>query len=107
MRWCNASTYVLVIISSTVRPSSASFVLEIHTLSERYKLAPSSATDWFVKGCAMCYHVYVILYVKDLQLYILKVGHHVPVAGICLSLCSLHLLHSDITVFKYNQINNS
>ena len=30
-----------------------------------YQLVPTSADDWFNKGRVMCFHVYVIMDVKD------------------------------------------
>ena len=40
-------------------------MLTIHSLTAFHQLASASAADWFNKGCAMCYHVYVIMHVKD------------------------------------------
>ena len=34
-------------------------------LSACYQLAPTSGNAWFTKGRSMCYHVYVIMHVKD------------------------------------------
>ena len=45
-----------------------------------YRLLSSSAANWFIKGCAMCYHVYMIMHVKDPQLFLVRVGHGVLVA---------------------------
>ena len=64
--WCNASMYVSVIRRLMVRASSVMFSLTIHLLSAAcYKLASSSAADKFTQGCTMCYHVYVIMHIKD------------------------------------------
>ena len=52
----------------------------------------------------MCYHVYVIMQVKDPQLSVVRVGHRVPVAGFCLSLYNLHVLYENADMIK--QINN-
>ena len=63
-------------------------------------LAPASATDWFMKGRVMCYHVYVIMHVKDPELSVVRVGHCVPLAGFGLSLYSPHVLNRDINMTK-------
>ena len=55
-------------------------------LSACYQHVPTSADDWFTKGRSMCYHVCVIMHVKDSQLSVVRVGHHVPLAGFCLFL---------------------
>ena len=44
-------------------------MLTTHLLSECHRLA-----DWFVKDGAMCYHVYVIMHVKDLSPSVVRVG---------------------------------
>ena len=44
------------------------------------------------KRPSMCYYVCVIMHVKDPQLSVVRVGHCVPLAGFCLSLCDLHAL---------------
>ena len=41
-------------------------MLTILSLSECHLLAPASSDDWFNKGHAMCFHVYMIMHVKDL-----------------------------------------
>ena len=41
----------------------------------------ASVADWCNKSHAMCYHVYVILHVKDPQLSVLRVRGCVQVAG--------------------------
>ena len=61
-RWPGVSMHVSVIQRFVVRTSSVLFVL---TLSACHQLAPASAVDWFIKSNAMCYHVYVIMHVKD------------------------------------------
>ena len=59
----------------------------------------------------MCYDVYMP--VKDPKLCLVGVGYRVPVAGICLSFCNLHLLKGDVDVINQtskrtiNMINNS
>ena len=68
-------------------------MLTIHLLSVHHWLSPARATDWFNKGHAMCYHVYVIMHVKDTDLSVVRDGHCVPLAGFCLSLYSLHMLN--------------
>ena len=40
-----------------------------------YGLAPASATDWSIKGNAMCCHVCVLIHVYDPQLSVLIAGH--------------------------------
>ena len=49
---------------------------------------------------SMCYHVCVIMHVKDPQLSVIRVGHFVPLAGLCLSLYSLHALIRDVNMIK-------
>ena len=41
--------------------------------------------NWFIKDRALCYHVYVIMHVKDHQLLVTGLGYRVLVAG---SVCS-------------------
>ena len=57
----------------------------------------------------MCYHVCVIMHVKDPCLSVVRVGHCVPLAGFCLSLYSLHVLNMDVnmtqTIKSYFQGN--
>ena len=40
-------------------------ILTIHILTASHQLASASAADWLNKGCAMCYHVYMRMQVKD------------------------------------------
>ena len=41
-----------------------------------YQLAPvTKLADWFIKSCAMCYDVCVIMHVKDPYLSVVRVGH--------------------------------
>ena len=60
-------------------------MLTIHLLSACDRLPPASAVDWFKH--VMCYHVYVIMHVKYPSLSVVRVGHFVPLAGFCPSLC--------------------
>ena len=64
-KWLNASAYMSEISRLVVCTRSVLLALTIPLLSAAHQLAPTSATDWFPKGCVMCYHVYVILHVKD------------------------------------------
>ena len=48
----------------------------------------------------MCYHVPVIMHVKDLKLSVVRVGHHVQLAGFCLSLYSLHVLNTNVDIIQ-------
>ena len=59
-----ASVYVSVIRRLVVYHSFILLNLTIHLLYECQ--ITTSATDWITKGRAMCYHVYVIMYMKDL-----------------------------------------
>ena len=61
----NAFVFVSVIRRLVVRAISVAFTLTILLLSACHQLAPATAANWFCKGCAMCYHVYVIMHVKD------------------------------------------
>ena len=64
----------------------------------------------------MCYHVCVIMHVKDPYVYFVRVGHRVPLAGFCLSIYGLHVClcvteillwyectHSGITKITYTK----
>ena len=51
----------------------------------------------------MFYHVYVIMHVKDPSLSVIRVGHHVLLAGFCLSLYGLHALNRDVNVIQTNK----
>ena len=62
----------------------------------------TSAANWFNKDCAMCYHLYVTMRVKDPKLSVVRVGHRVPLSGICLSPCSLHVLKEDSNMIQTN-----
>ena len=57
--------YMSVIRRLVVHPSYIHLALAILLLFVCHQLPPTSATDWFTKGCVMCYHVYVIMLVKD------------------------------------------
>ena len=61
--------------------------------------------DWFTKGSAMYYHVYVIMHVKEPQLPVVRVGHHFPLACFCLSLYSLHVLYRDVNMIQTKNNN--
>ena len=64
---------------------------------------PACASNWFIRGHAMCYHVCVITHVKDPQLSVVKVGHGKPLAGFCLSLYDLHALNRDVNMIQTKQ----
>ena len=40
-------------------------MLTIHFLTACRQVAPTIAADWFNKGHAICYHVYVTMHVND------------------------------------------
>ena len=63
-----------------------------------------SAVDWFTKAVSL--DVYVIMHVKDLSLSVVRVGHRVPLAGICLSLYDLHALNRDVNMIQINKQTN-
>ena len=70
----------------TVCTSCLSFaltMLTIHLLTASHQIAPASAADWFNKGFVMCYHVYVIMHVKDPELSVIRVGHCVQLICLC------------------------
>ena len=49
----------------------------------------------------MCYHIYVLMHVKDPQLYVIKVEHCVPLAGVPIS---LYVLNRDVNMVQsFNQ----
>ena len=75
-------------------------MLTIHLLIACHQLAPARADDNYH---AMCYHVYVILHVKDPQLSFARVQHCVPLPGFCLALYSLHVLNRDVSIVKADQ----
>ena len=77
-----------------------------HLLSESHRLAPASTTNWFNKGRAMCYHVYVVMHVKLPQLSGERVGHRVPLACFNLSLYSLQALNRDVNIVKKGKKTN-
>ena len=52
---------------------------------------------------SICYHVCVIMHVKDPWLSVERVRHHVPLAGFCLSLYSLHVLNRDLYMIQTNK----
>ena len=56
----------------------------------------------------MCYHIYMIMYVKHTQLFLITVRHHVPVTGFCLSPYSQHVLNrrANMTKSNKNYMNN-
>ena len=54
---------------------------------------PTSVADWFIEGSAMCYHVCVILHIKDSLL-------SVPLADFCLYLYSLHVLNREVYMIQ-------
>ena len=63
-------------------------------------LAPVSVAEWFNKGRAIRYRVYVIMHAKDLQLYFVKVGHCVLLAVFCLFRYGLHVLNRDVNMIQ-------
>ena len=52
---------------------------------------------------SMCYHLYVIMIVKDSQFSVVRVGHCVLLAGFCLSLYDLHVLNRDVNMIQTNK----
>ena len=50
--------------------------------------------------------IYVIMHVKDPQLSVIRVGHHVPLAGFCLSLYGLHVLNRDVYMIRNKKISH-
>ena len=69
-------------------------------LSLTWFLCPASAAGWFIQGCAMCYHVYVIMHVKDPYLCVIGVGHCVMLADFCFPLYSLQVLYKDVNIIQ-------
>ena len=53
---------------------------------------PTSAAYWLKKGSVMCYHVWLMMHVKDPKLYAVRVGYCV------LCPCSLHVLNREINI---------
>ena len=50
---------------SRFEPSTIRLFQKGGNLSACYQLVPISVGDWFTKGSSTCYHVYVIMHVKD------------------------------------------
>ena len=65
-------------------------------------LAPASAADWFIKGCAMCYHVCNNA-CKRYLVSVIRVGHSALVAGFFLCLYSPHVLKKNGHVIQTNK----
>ena len=42
--------------------------------------------------------IYMMMHVKDTQLFTTRVGHFVMVTGLCVSLYSLHVLNRDVSL---------
>ena len=59
-------------------------------------LAVPMPVHCLIKGHIICYHAFMIKYVKAPQLSVIRVRHCVPVAGFCLSLNSLHVLNGPL-----------
>ena len=68
------------------RPGAIHLFQKGGILSECDELVSISADDWFTKGCSMCYHICVIIRVKDPWLSVVRVGHRFLLADFCLSL---------------------
>ena len=70
-KWLSGSTYVLtwgVIGRLMVCTNCLPFDLTMFTQFSAIRVSPTcsnQSANWFNKGRAMCYHVYVILRVKD------------------------------------------
>ena len=60
-------------------------------------IAPSNAANLFSKGCVVYHHVYVINHVKDLQIFLVWLGHHIHVEDFCVS---LHVQNRDVNMIK-------
>ena len=50
----------------------------------------------------MCYHVCIMMHVKDPYLSVVRVGHCFSLAGFCLSLYDLHALNRDDNMIQTN-----
>ena len=70
------------------------------SLTACHRLVPSSTTNWFNQGHAMCYHIYEIMHVKDTQLTVVRVGHRVPFAELCLSLYDMYVLNGNVNMIQ-------
>ena len=55
------------------------------------------------KRPSMCYQVCVVMHLKDPWLSVVRVGHHVPSAGFCLSLYSLHVPNRVVNMIQTNK----
>ena len=51
----------------------------------------------------MCYHIYVMMHVKDPQPSVVRVGHCVPLVGLYLSLYNLCALNRDVNMTQTNK----
>ena len=83
-----------------VRPSSVLFALTIHTIFACYQFALLSFTDWFFKDRAMWLLCLCDNACKRCHLFVVRICHLVPVAGFSLSLCSMHVVNSDVNMVK-------
>ena len=54
----------------------------------------------------MYYYVCVIMHVKDPQLSVVRVGHCVPLADLCLSLYSLHVPNGDVNIIQTKAVSS-
>ena len=84
---------------------SAAVASKIHSLSACQQLAPASAANWFIKGHAMYYHVYMRMHVKVTQLPLVRVWHRVSQVGFCLSLYGLAVWKREVNMTQsINQV---
>ena len=49
---------------------------------------------------SMCCHFYVIMHVKDNYLSVVRVGHYILLAGLCLSLYGLYVLNREFLMIQ-------
>ena len=61
---------------------------------------PASAPQLVIKGCGMCYYVYVVVHIKDPQSLFVRAGHCVPVTGFYLVLNSINVHKLDLNTVK-------
>ena len=99
-KWFNASANVSVIRRLVVWPSFILLALTVHLLSSGHQLTPTSATDWFTKGCVILSCLCANACKRSLAICC-KSRHGVLLAGFCLSQYSLHVLNRDINMILY------
>ena len=83
------------------------FVSEGWNATNMLSTSPHQCQRLVHQRLSMCYHVYVIMQVKDPYLSVVTVRHCAPLADFRLSLYSLHVLNRDINMIQTNKQTNT